>query len=383
MAKPRGAICNLDCAYCYFLKKEQLYPISDFQMSDDVLENYTRQYIGSQHTPEVTFAWQGGEPTLMGLNFYQQAIYYQNKHRRPGMKISNTFQTNATNLDVDWCRFFKQHNFLIGVSLDGPEFLHNAYRVDKGGKPSFERVMAGVELLKKHQVEFNILACVHASNATYLLEVYRFFRDEVGARFIQFIPIVERDNETGYQQGWDVTQRSVSAEQYGQFLIEVFEEWVKRDVGRVYVQILDIALGAWLGQPSSLCVFAETCGNALALEHNGDLYSCDHYVEPDYFLGNIFETEMIEIVSDEKQQQFGLAKRTKLPQYCLECEVRFACNGGCPKNRIIKTPDGEPGLNYLCAGYKAFFSHIDQPMKRMAELIRMRRPPAQIMGEIT
>ena len=350
-------------------------------MSDDVLESYTRQYIEAQNTAEVTFTWQGGEPTLMGLDFYKRALYFQNQYHQPGMRISNTLQTNGTLLTDEWCHFFKTNNFLVGLSLDGPRELHDAYRVDKGGSPTFDRVIAGLALLKKHQVEFNILTCINAANADYPIEVYRFLRDEVGTQFIQFIPIVERENDTGFQEGAQVTDRTVSAEQYGQFLISVFEEWIQQDVGKVFVQIFDVSLGIWYGQPASLCVFRETCGTALAMEHNGDLYSCDHFVEPGYFLGNIITTEMIGMVSGEKQRRFGLAKRTTLPQYCLECEVRFACNGGCPKNRIIKTPQGESGLNYLCAGYKAFFNHIDRPMKRMAELIRMRRPPAQIMEE--
>ena len=381
MTKPRGAICNLDCQYCYFLKKEALYPDSQFFMSDEVLESYTRQYIEAQNSAEVTFSWQGGEPTLMGLGFFKRALHFQNKYRRPGMRISNTIQTNGTLLTDEWCQLFKTNNFLVGLSLDGPRDLHDAYRVDKGGSPTFDRVMAGLALLKKHQVEFNILTCIHAANADYPIEVYRFLRDEVESHFIQFIPIIERKNETGFQEGAQVTDRTVSAEQYGQFLIAVFDEWIQRDVGKVFVQIFDVSLGIWYGQPASLCVFRETCGTALAMEHNGDLYSCDHFVEPDYFLGNIITTDMIGMVSGDKQRQFGFAKRTTLPQYCLECEVRFACNGGCPKNRIIKTPQGESGLNYLCAGYKAFFNHINHPMRRMAELIRMRQPPALIMEE--
>jgi uncharacterized protein len=379
MLKPRGAICNLDCAYCYFLAKERLYPGSRFRMADELLESYTRQYIAAQRVPEVTFAWQGGEPTLMGRAFFERAVELQQRYRRPGMRIYNTLQTNGTTLDDDWCRFFKQHNFLIGVSLDGPRALHDAYRVDKGGKPTFDRVMAGIALLKQYRVEFNILTTLHAANAAHPLEVYRFLRDEVGARFIQFIPIVERDNDTGYQEGERVTSRSISGRQYGAFLIAVFDEWVRRDVGRVFVQIFDVALAAWCGQRPGLCVFEETCGDALAMEHNGDLYACDHFVEPRYRLGNIQEIPLIELVASEPQRRFGLAKRDTLPRYCRECAVRFVCNGGCPKDRILATPDGEPGLNYLCEGYKAFFTHIDRPMRIMAEELRNRRPPANVM----
>ena len=379
MTKPRGAICNLDCKYCYFLSKERLYPNSNFRMSETLLEEYTRQYIAAQQVPEVTFAWQGGEPTLMGLDFYKQAVGYQQKHKKPGMRIYNALQTNAVTLDDDWCAFFAQNDFLIGVSLDGPQALHDAYRVDKGGAPTFDRVMRGIGLLKQHGTEFNILTTVHAANADHPLEIYRFMRDEVKAQFLQFIPIVERDNDTGYQEGTTVTERSVTAEQYGQFLIAIFEEWVRNDVGRVFVQIFDVALAAWTGNHPGLCIFEKTCGRALALEHNGDVYSCDHFVEPNHKVGNIFDIPLTEIVASDKQRAFGLAKRDTLPQYCLDCEVRFICNGGCPKNRIIETPAGEPGLNYLCAGYMAFFTHIDEPMRFMANELAHRRPPANVM----
>jgi uncharacterized protein len=380
MVKPRGAICNLDCEYCYFLSKEGLFPDSQFRMTEDILENFTRQYIDSQRTTEVTFAWQGGEPTLMGVEFFEKAVHFQNKYRKPGMRVQNALQTNGTLLDKAWCQFFREHGFLIGLSLDGPRGMHDAFRVDKGGSPTFDRVMAGLELLKKHQVEFNILACVHAANADQPLEVYRFFRDDVGADFIQFIPIVERDNTTGFQEGTRVTQRSVTGRQYGNFLISIFDEWVQRDVGKIFVQIFDVALNRWVGQPSGLCIFDETCGLALALEHTGDLYSCDHYVEPNYHLGQIQPASLLDLVAADQQVQFGLAKRETLPQYCRACEVRFVCNGGCPKNRIRQTPAGEPGLNYLCSGYRKFFNHIDQPMKKMATLLRMGRPPAEIMS---
>jgi uncharacterized protein len=379
MTKPRGAICNLDCKYCYFLSKERLYPGSAFRMSETLLEEYIRQYIDAQHVPEVTFAWQGGEPTLMGLDFYRQAVRYQQQHKKPGMHISNTLQTNAVTLDDAWCQFFADHDFLIGASLDGPRQLHDAYRVDKGGAPTFDRVMKGIRLLQNHGVAFNILTTVHAANADYPLEIYRFLRDEVGAEFIQFIPIVERDNDTGYQEGSTVTARSVGAAQYGRFLISIFDEWVRRDVGRVYVQIFDVALAAWAGNDPGLCIFKETCGKALAMEHNGDVFSCDHYVEPAYKLGNINAIPLSEIVVMDKQQAFGLAKRDSLPDYCRQCDVRFVCNGGCPKNRFISTPDGDPGLNYLCAGYKAFFTHIGGPMRFMANELAHRRPPANVV----
>jgi uncharacterized protein len=374
MLKPSGAICNLDCHYCYYLSKEQLYPGSRFRMSDDMLANYTRQFIASQPGPEVTFAWQGGEPLLMGLDFFQRAVNWQRRYCPPNKVVSNSIQTNGVLLDDAWCDFLAGHQFLVGLSLDGPPALHDAYRVDKGGRPTFARVMAGLRRLQKHQVAVNILTTVHAANGAHPLEVYRFIRDEAAVDFIQFIPIVERQNETGYQAGDTVTARSVGAQQYGDFLIAVFDEWVRRDVGRVFVQIFDVALGIWLGQGSGLCIFAETCGRALALEHNGDLYACDHFVEPDYYLGNIAQKSLPALAASPAQRAFGQAKQATLPRYCRECEVRFVCNGGCPKERFIKTPDGEAGLNYLCAGYRAFFNHIRRPMQFMAvELLAGRQ----------
>jgi len=379
MIKPGGARCNLDCAYCYFLKKERLYPGSDFRMPEAVLESFTRQYIQSQHAPQVTFAWQGGEPTLLGLPFFEKALEYQQKYARPGQRVENSFQTNGILLDDTWCGFLKQNNFLVGISLDGPQALHDAFRRDRSGNGSCERVMRGLELLKQHRVKYNLLATLHAANAGRGREVYTFFRDEVGAQFIQFIPIVERASKSGEQKGSRVTERSVSGEQYGEFLIQVFDEWLRRDVGRVFVQTFDVALGRWLGVPGGICVFEETCGLALALEHNGDLYACDHYVEPGHRLGNILKSDMAQMVASHRQKQFGLDKRNRLPGYCRTCQVRFACNGGCPKDRIRHTPDGEYGLNYLCEGYRAFFTHIDVPMRRMCSLLKSGRPAADIM----
>jgi len=382
LGKPSGATCNLDCTYCFFLSKEKLYPDSRFRMTDDLLEAYIHQMIESQHGPEVTIAWQGGEPTLMGLDFYKRSIEYEKKYARPGTTIQHTMQTNGILLNDAWCEFFREHDFLIGLSLDGPQEMHDTYRVDKGGAPTFHKVMRAARLLQQHRVEFNVLTTVNAANADHPLEVYRFLRDEVGTQFMQFIPIVERINENGeigFQDGNQVSERSVTAEQWGAFLITIFDEWVRRDVGTVFVQMFDAALASWVGVPPALCIFSETCGNALALEHNGDLYSCDHFVEPKYLLGNIKQKHMIELVASDRQRQFGLHKRDSLPKYCRECEVRFACHGECPKNRFIETPDGEPGLNYLCAGYKAFFKHIDRPMRLMAELLRRDRAPAEVM----
>lgn len=381
MLKPRGAICNLDCAYCYYLSKERLYPGSSFRMSAEVLESFTRQYIQAQPVPEVVFGWQGGEPLLMGLDFFKEAVAFQRKYRRPGMRILNTLQTNGLLLNEEWCRFFRENGFLIGLSLDGPAPLHDAYRVDKGGRPTFEGVMEGLELLRRHQVEFNILTTTHAANVEHPLEVYRFLRDEVGTNFVQFIPIVERRNETGFQEGSEVTERSVTGGQYGAFLKAVFDEWVCRDVGKVYVQIFDVTLGNWIGHPGGLCIFDERCGTALALEHNGDLYACDHYVEPRYHLGNVTRESLPVLVNGPDQRAFGEAKSSTLPQYCRDCEVKRLCNGGCPKNRILTTPDGEGGLNHLCDGYKAFFTHVGPAMEWMAEALRNQRPPAGIMKD--
>jgi len=383
MAKPTGALCNLDCKYCFYLAKESLYAGSAFRMPDHVLDSYIRQVLESQSGPEVTVAWQGGEPTLMGLEFFRRSIQLEQKYQKPDTKIQNTIQTNGVLLDDEWCEFFRQNDFLVGLSLDGPRALHDAYRMDKGGQPTFDKVMRAAKLLRRNRVKFNILTTVHAANADFPLQVYRFIRDEVGATFIQFIPIVERVNEdgkVGNQEGNRVTERSVKAKQWGNFLITIFEEWVRRDVGRVFVQMFDAALASWVEAPAAMCIFSETCGHALALEHNGDFYSCDHFVEPKYLLGNIEQQSMAELAGSEKQVKFGNEKRDALPRYCRECEVRFACHGECPKNRFILTPDGQPGLNYLCAGYKAFFNHIDVPMKIMAELLRQERAPAEIMN---
>ena len=370
LAKPSGPICNLDCEYCFFLSKEALYPGDRFRMSDDLLETYIRQVLESHDGPEVTIAWQGGEPTLMGVDFFRRAMAVVEQHRRPDQIVHHSMQTNATLLTDEWCELLREHGFLVGVSIDGPAEMHDAYRKDKKGNPTLAKVLRGYRLLQDHGVDTNILCTVNAANQDHPVEVYRYLRDDLGATFIQFIPIVERDNETGFQEGEQVTSRSVDPEAWGRFTIGVFDEWVRRDVGTVYVQLFDASLASWLGLPPAVCVFAETCGDALALEHNGDLYSCDHFVEPDYLLGNIMTTHMVELVASSQQRAFGAAKRDTLPQYCLDCEVRFACNGECPKNRFTTTPDGEPGLNYLCAGYKAFFTHADGIMRLMADRLR-------------
>lgn len=380
LAKPTGAICNLDCQYCFFLAKEALYPGDRFRMAEDTLGAYVRQLVESHPGPEVTIAWQGGEPTLMGLDFFRHMVELADRCRRPGQRLEHTIQTNGTLLTAEWAAFFKEHDFLVGLSIDGPRDLHDAYRVDKRGNPTFDKVMRGFDLLREHDVRVNVLCTVNAANARHPLEVYRFFRDELDATFIQLIPIVELPNRDGIPFGDIVTDRSVTAADWGAFLTTVFDEWLRRDVGTVFVQIFDAALASWLRLPASMCVFAETCGTAVALEHNGDVYSCDHFVEPDHLLGNITTTHLVDLVGSAQQQRFGAAKRSSLPQYCLGCDVRFACNGECPKNRFILTPDGEPGLNYLCAGYKDFFHHIDGPMRLMAELVRSGRYADEVIG---
>ena len=399
LAKPTGAACNLDCKYCFFLSKEMLYPGSRFRMADQLLETYIRQLFEAHHlVQEVNVSWQGGEPTLMGLDFFQLSVKYAEKYKRPGQKVVYTIQTNGTKINHDWAAFFKQHNFLVGLSMDGPKELHDLYRVNKGGQGTFDKVMKGWEILQQHGVDVNILCTVNAANGDHPLVVYHFFRDILKAQYMQFIPIIERATAGILDlanQGWGeypgsnrplytqtgelVTDRSVKPEQYGQFLIAIFNEWVRRDVGQVFVQSFDAALANWIGQPS-LCIFQQKCGQSLALEHNGDLYSCDHFVEPDYLLGNIQKNHMVDLVSSEKQRKFGQDKFDSLPQYCRDCEVLFACNGECPRNRFIHTPDGEPGFNYLCAGYKLFFKHIDHPMRLMADLLRRGRYADEVMN---
>ena len=398
MTKPIGPICNLDCEYCYYLHKEELYPKGEkWRMPAETLSEYIRQYIAAQpaHVEEVTFAWQGGEPTLLGVEFFERVASLQKQHQRPGQRIVNTLQTNGVLLDDRWCEFFRRENFLIGISIDGPADLHDRFRYDKQGRPSFPAVLNGLKLLKSHRVDFNVLVVVNRVNAEFGKKVYTYLRDN-GAEFLQFIPIVEiagigahPEPELAQLQDENpneptdplslVSSRSVAPEQFGDFLIEVFEEWLRRDVGKVFVQIFDQALTAWVGLEPSLCIFRKRCGSALAMEHNGDLYSCDHFVEPDYLLGNIHEKPLAELVHAKAQEDFGHAKETTLPEYCRRCEVRFVCNGECPKNRFLATPDGEAGLNYLCAGYRKFFNHIDPVMKLMAEEVRAGRPAANVM----
>jgi uncharacterized protein len=400
MTKPIGPICNLDCRYCFYLEKEKLYPDkSNWRMPDNVLERYIQQYIEGQEVPEISFAWQGGEPTLMGLDFFRRIVEYQQKYAS-GRTIANAMQTNGTLLDDQWCQFLAENKFLVGLSMDGPQRIHDRYRVDKKGRPSFEQVMAGLRLMKKHGTDFNILCVINRLNSTHPLDVYRFFREE-GSGFMQFIPLVERagapgsgldlaeppllpilGQAAGDEPASPVTPWSVEPLAFGEFLCAIFDEWIRRDVGRQFVQIFDVMLGIWVGMPASLCVFAETCGSAMALEHNGDLYSCDHYVYPRYRLGNIMYSSIAEMAESPLQKKFGRDKFDTLPKYCRECDVRFACNGECPKHRFLKTPEGEPGLNYLCAGYKKFLHHIDPGMRAMAGLLRSGRPAADVMDMV-
>jgi uncharacterized protein len=389
MTKPIGPICNLDCKYCFYLEKESLYPNTRrWEMAPEVLERYIQQYIAAQPIDEVHFAWQGGEPTLLGVDFFRTVVALQQKHAG-GKAIHNALQTNATLIDDEWGTFLAEHEFLAGVSLDGPRELHDHYRVDKGNVPTFDRVMRGLAKLKEHKVEFNTLTVVNRHNAQHPIEVYRFLK-EVGSGFMQFIPVVERKTaEPGldglvlvqptFHHSAEVTEWSVEPVAYGRFLTQIFDEWVKQDVGRYFVQQFDVALESWLGLEASLCVFRRTCGSALAMEHTGDLYSCDHFVYPENKLGNITETDLEQMVDSQQQKNFGLDKLNSLPRMCRECDVRFACNGECPKHRFLTTPDGEPGLNYLCAGYKHFFHHIDPYMKFMAAELRAGRPPANVM----
>jgi uncharacterized protein len=395
MAKPIGPICNLDCAYCYYLEKEALYDGNRrWRMADDLLETYIQQYIEAQDVPEITFAWQGGEPTLLGVPFFRRIVALQRRYAND-RTILNTIQTNGTLLDDEWGAFLAEHRFLVGISIDGPRELHEAYRVDKQGRPTFDAVKRGLETLKRHGVEFNTLTVVNRKNSTRPLDVYRFLTG-IGSRHLQFIPLVERPAppsglvrlshapppKPGMMTLAPVTEWSVEAEQYGEFLVAVYDEWVRKDVGRVFVQQFEAALGNWYGTGPGLCVFAPTCGEAMAIEHNGDVYACDHYVYPEYRRGNVRETSLAAMAASSEQRQFGREKASSLPAYCQRCEVRFACHGECPKHRFMPTPDGEPGLNYLCPAYRRFFRHVDPTMRAMVALLRAQRSPAGVMAQL-
>lgn len=389
LAKPNGPLCNMDCDYCFYLEKEKLYRGErNFKMPPAVLERYIDQYINSQDAQVINFAWQGGEPTLMGVTFFRKAIELQKKYAN-GKTIENVIQTNGVSLDEEWCSFFAENNFLVGISIDGPRNIHDSYRVFKGGQPTFLKVMHAIDLLKMHGVEFNTLTCIHHRNAGMGKIIYRFLK-KTGSRYMQFIPIVERESEEetedslrliepGNQSAASVTDWSLKPLQYGQFLNEVFDEWIKKDVGRIYVQMFDVALENWYGIPAGLCVHSETCGHAMAMEHNGDLYSCDHFVYPKFKLGNIMNASLGDMVNSGFQNEFGENKKSGLPGYCRNCEFLFACHGGCPKHRFTETPEREEGLNYFCEGYKKFFGHIEPYMDFMAHELKARRPPANVM----
>jgi uncharacterized protein len=400
LAKPSGSTCNIDCTYCFFLSKDALYPNEKHRMSAATLDAYIRQLLESHRTPHVTVAWQGGEPTLMKLEFFRAAVDLVKKYAKSGQVVKHTFQTNGILLDDEWCAFFREHDFLVGLSVDGPREIHNAYRVDRRAQGTFDRVMHGWGKLREHGVEFNILCTVNAANQHHGRSAYRFFRDELGAKWVQFIPIIERATEQTIgmaNMGWSeqpgkkrilytqtgnlVTGRSVGAQQYGRFLMDVFEEWVRHDVGRVFVQLFDVTLEAYFGR-HLLCIHAPTCGIGPALEYNGDLYACDHFVEPGFKLGNIHETHMLKLLGSPEQRKFGEDKRDSLTTQCRRCEVRALCNGGCPKDRFTVSKDGEAGQNYLCEGLELFFTQSRHAMQTMIELLRVGHAPSDVMAII-
>jgi uncharacterized protein len=392
MVKPCGPLCNLNCTYCYYLEKKKLFSgKNDFRLNVDLLENFIKQYIETQQVPVVTFVWQGGEPTLLGIDYFRKAFALQRKYA-DGRTIENAFQTNGTRLTEEWCSFFADNKILVGISIDGEEHNHDHYRRTASGGPTFRRVMRGIELLHKKKAEFNTLSCVNSYNVNYASETYRFLK-RIGSGFIQFLPVVERmpvQKSSGelnlvlpdFPDAASVTEWSVPAEGFGKFLVTVFNEWVRNDVARYYVQIFDATLANYTGEMPGLCVFSETCGDALVMEHNGDLFSCDHFVYPEYHLGNISSATLIDLVKSQRQFDFGVGKRNNLPPYCLECDVRYACHGECPKHRFLTAPDGKEGLNYLCKGYKLFFHHVEPYMEFMAKELKNKRAPANVMSWI-
>jgi len=388
MSKPVGPLCNMDCDYCYYIEKDILYPQrKSFKMTDELLERFVESYIQSQTTPFIQFTWHGGEALLRGIDFYRKAVKFQQQYGR-GREISNCIQTNGLLLNDEWCRFFKENQFLVGISIDGPEKMHDYYRKDCGGRGTFARVMRGIELLQKHEVDFNTLSVLHDYNVRYPTEIYRFFK-EIGSQYMQFSPIVERlgtrddglELLTATDQPADseLASWSVDPIAYGQFYINMFNEWVKQDVGRYYVQLFDATLACLVGEQPGVCIYAKTCGHALAMEHNGDVYACDHFVYPEYLRGNIYNQSLIEMTLSDEQIRFGNNKQNLLPAQCLQCPYLRLCNGECPKNRIGITKEGEAGLNYLCPGLKRYFNHVIPYMEFMAEELRNQRPPANIM----
>ena len=383
MAKPAGALCNLACRYCYYLEKQQLYADSSrHTMSDELTEHFIREYIEAQTMPQVLFTWHGGETMMRQLAYYKKVMAWQRKYAR-GRTIDNCIQTNGTMLTDEWCRFLHDNHWLVGISIAGPQRFHDEYRRTRQGRPSFAKVMQGINLMNKHQVEWNAMAVVNDYNADYPEEFYHFFRD-MGCRFLQFTPVVERLTARGLatlsDPGEEVTDFSVSPRQWGDFLIGVFDEWVRHDVGNIFVQLFDATLANWVGEEPGVCSMAKTCGHAGVMEHNGDVYSCDHFVFPEYLLGNIRQKTLVEMMYSQRQIEFGQAKQTGLPGQCRTCEWLFACNGECPKNRFCKTAEGEPGLNYLCSGYRRFFVHAAPYMDFMKRELLAERPPANVMN---
>lgn len=388
MLKPVGSVCNLACDYCYYLEKSRLYPeVKNHILTDELLEKFIKEYIECQTTPEILFTWHGGETLMRPLSFYKKALELQRKYGR-GRQIDNCIQTNGTLLTDEWCRFFKENNFLVGISIDGPQEFHDEYRRNKQGLPSFFKVMKGIELLKKHQVEYNAMAVVNDFNVDYPLDFYRFFK-EIDCRYIQFAPIVERvrqktDGTTltapaEMNKDIELAPFSLEADKWGDFLCAIFDEWVKTDVGTFYIQLFDATLANWVGEQPGICTLAKTCGHAGVMEFNGDVYACDHFVFPEYKLGNIRTKSITEMMYSPEQLKFGEEKQSALPKFCKECDFLFACNGECPKNRFLYTPDGEYGLNYLCTGYYRYFKHVAPYMDFMKKELMAKRPPANIM----
>ena len=388
MLKPAGAHCNLACKYCYYLEKSHLYQNSHRHlMSDEMLEQFTREYIEAQTMPQVLFTWHGGEPLMRSIDFYKKALALQKKYAH-GKQIDNVIQTNGTLLTDEWCEFFAKNHWLVGISIDGPQEYHDHYRVTPAGKPSWEKVMQGISLLKKHRVEWNAMAVVNAYNAEHPLEFYHFFRDN-GCQYLQFTPIVERltEHEDGRtlasladDREIPLADASVTPQQWGNFLCTIFDDWVRHDVGKTFVEIFDCTLANWMGVLPGICAYSKECGHAGVMEHNGDVYSCDHFVFPEYKLGNIREQSLIDMLYGEKQQAFSRLKHTSLPRQCKECDMEFACHGECPKNRFEKDKYGEPGLNYLCQGYYQYYSHVAPYMDFMKRELLAQRPPANIMN---
>ena len=387
MLKPAGAHCNLACKYCYYLEKNKLYPTAQRHlMSDEMLEQFTREYIEAQTMSQVLFTWHGGEPLLRSIDFYRKALSLQQKYAG-GRRIDNVIQTNGTLLTDEWCEFFAQNHWLVGISIDGPQPDHDHYRLTAAGKPSWKKVMQGIKLLKKHGVEWNAMAVVNADNANHPLEFYRFFKEN-GCQFLQFTPIVERltrheDGRTlaslADKDEISLSEASVAPEQWGYFLCAIFDEWVRKDVGKIFVEIFDCTLANWMGVSPGICAYSKECGHAGVMEHNGDVYSCDHFVFPEYKLGNIRDQSLIDMLYGEQQREFSRLKHSSLPRQCKECDMEFACHGECPKNRFMKDKYGDSGLNYLCPGYYHYYQHVAPYMDYMKQELMSQRPPSNIM----